>query len=532
MEPVLDDRLQRATDFVRQCRLDVVACFPELDKLTSLCQQVFQVKHVWLAVPGTTHFNLMSTHGFSPAPLLLDDSTINLILQPNQVVFENIHQQTDALPNKVLSQLDSLAFYASCPLLAKSGDVIGALVLLDDNPRTLACHETTVLSQMAALVMDFLYESLEKQHFEQQVKLLELLIDDIPDALVACNERGQLSQFNKVARDWHGVDVLDCPPELLSYYYDLYEADGVTVLPFERIPLIRAFNGEKIDNAEICIKARGTETRRVRCKGQQYCNNKGQVLGALIIMHDITDESRVKRLKDEFISTVSHELRTPITAILGSLSLVVNNVTGELTEQTCKMLKVALNNSQKLKLLVDDLLDMEKLLAGKAEFNLQLSDLHNECLQAIADNQPYADKYGISLCLQSHSSCQLIIDSAKLQQVLSNLLSNAIKHSAPGSKVYLRYTKQDDNIRFEIEDSGIGIPLSLQKNIFQRFFQADSSSTRNAKGTGLGLAICKAIVESAGGHINFRSKPGQGSVFFFDYPIQATENQQPLDGNG
>ena len=111
------------------------------------------------------------------------------------------------------------------------------------------------------------------------------------------------------------------------------------------------------------------------------------------------------------------------------------------------------------------------------------------------------------------------LDSHRLQQVLSNLLSNAIKYSAAGAEVTLGYTQVQDKIRIEVKDSGEGIPLHFQEKIFQRFAQADGSDSKAKSGTGLGLAISKAIIESMGGCIGFHSVPGQGTVFFCDFPL-------------
>jgi len=201
------------------------------------------------------------------------------------------------------------------------------------------------------------------------------------------------------------------------------------------------------------------------------------------------------------------------------LDLVINQVLGPIPEKALAMLKVASQNSKRLQLLVNDLLDMEKLSAGKMDFYLQPCDLAVECQQAVAQNQPYADKYAVQLCAANNESVRMQLDSHRLQQVLSNLLSNAIKYSKSGSQVVVSYVQLDQKIRLQVEDKGEGIPLHFQEKIFQRFAQADGSDSKAKSGTGLGLAISKAIIESMGGSIGFHSVPGQGTVFYCDFPV-------------
>jgi len=148
---------------------------------------------------------------------------------------------------------------------------------------------------------------------------------------------------------------------------------------------------------------------------------------------------------------------------------------------------------------------------------MQTCDLALECQKAVAENQPFADKYQVQINQLNNEPCPLSLDSSRLQQVLSNLLSNAIKFSPAGAEVFLSYQNNDGKIRIQVEDKGEGIPLHFQERIFQRFSQADSSDTRKGFGTGLGLAISKAIIESMGGTIGFTSVPGEGSIFYCEF---------------
>lgn len=490
------------------------------DAVTSLASSLFQVPIALVSLIDEQRQWFKSKQGLE---VCQTDRKLafcaHAILQPDIFIVEDASKDPRFADNPLVSSQPNIRFYAGCPLITEQGYALGTLCIIDSVPRSLSEQEQILLRKLAVMVMERLSEHKQKLQTEHKLQLLDLLLDSIPDALVACDSNGQLEQFNKVARDWHGVDVRQCEPELWSHHYDLYEVDGETVLPLQRIPLFRAFHGETVVAQDICIKAKDQPPRWARCRGEPLKTRSGQLLGALVLMHDISEQKQLEQMKTDFISTVSHELRTPITAISGALELVINQVLGPLPDKVMTMLKVASQNSKRLQLLVNDLLDMEKLSAGKMDFYLQPCDLAIECQQAIVQNQPYADSYGVELCLQHTASQLMQLDSHRLQQVLSNLLSNAIKHSKTGSQVVLSYFVQEQNIRIQVQDKGEGIPLHFQKKIFQRFAQADGSDSKARSGTGLGLAISKAIIESMGGSIGFSSIPGQGSVFFCDFPL-------------
>lgn len=236
-------------------------------------------------------------------------------------------------------------------------------------------------------------------------------------------------------------------------------------------------------------------------------------------LHDVTARKRDESLKSEFISTVSHELRTPLTSISGALGLIQGGALGTPPEAMRGMLVTAHNNAQRLILLINDLLDIEKLVAGKMAFQMQEQRLMPLIDQAIESNQAYAAQFRARLVINERlDDAGVNVDAMRLQQVMSNLLSNAAKFSPPDMQVEVRVESIADRVRISVIDSGPGIPEEFHERIFQKFSQADASSTRKQGGTGLGLAITRELVERMRGSINFFSEPGHGACFFVELP--------------
>jgi signal transduction histidine kinase len=238
------------------------------------------------------------------------------------------------------------------------------------------------------------------------------------------------------------------------------------------------------------------------------------------IVRDITERKRVEQLKNEFVSKVSHELRTPLTSIAGSLGLLAGGAVGQLPEKARPLVDIARTNSNRLTRLIDDLLDMEKMAAGKLAFDLRTEALMPLLHEALEANQTYAEQLGVRFALRECGQDVAVrVDRWRLMQVLSNLLSNAAKYAPRDSVVEVSACVHERLVRVAVKDSGPGIPEAFHDGVFQRFSQADSSDSRQKGGTGLGLAITKELVEHMGGRAGFESTPGAGATFYFDLPI-------------
>ncbi|MEQ1772620.1 MAG: CHASE domain-containing protein [Burkholderiales bacterium] len=238
---------------------------------------------------------------------------------------------------------------------------------------------------------------------------------------------------------------------------------------------------------------------------------------------DISQRKEMDRIKSEFISTVSHELRTPITALIGALGLLRKGVVGTLPDKATTFLDMAYQNGERLSALVNDILTLEDTSAGRMAFNITSIDLAPFLERAITMNAGLADKKHIRFALDRVTpSMSIRADNDRLMQVITNLLSNAVKFSATDATVRLATEKRGAVARVSVMDHGPGIPHEFRPRIFERFMQADGSSTRSQGGTGLGLAVCKTLIEGMGGQIGYTSEVGSGATgttFYFDLPL-------------
>jgi PAS domain S-box-containing protein len=230
-----------------------------------------------------------------------------------------------------------------------------------------------------------------------------------------------------------------------------------------------------------------------------------------------SEAERAARMKDDFVSTLSHELRTPLNAILGWIGVLKQQ---QSPETLAKAIDVIDRNSRRQSQMVDDLLDMSRIMSGKLRLDVQRLDVSSVIEEALASAQPAADAKGVRLVKVLGSAAIVQGDPGRLQQVVWNLVTNAIKFTPRGGLVQVTLRKVSSHIHVQVSDSGQGIRADILPHIFQRFRQGDASATRHHGGLGLGLAIVKNLVEMHGGSVESASEgEGLGSVFTVRLPL-------------
>lgn len=245
------------------------------------------------------------------------------------------------------------------------------------------------------------------------------------------------------------------------------------------------------------------------------------------IMHDVTERKESEKRVREFYSTVSHELRTPLTSIKASLGLVNGGIAGDISPEAGHLLTIASGECDRLVRLINDILDLRKIEAGKIELKLVRVAVSELVSKAIESIRAVAEDQGVSFAVSIQTKGDVDCDMDRVLQVLANLLSNAIKYSPEGQSIEVGVLrKPGGEYRFFVSDSGPGIKQEMIGLLFGKFQQLDSSDSRPREGTGLGLAISKAIVEQHQGKIGVDTKYGEGSTFWFELP--GAEDQSDL----
>jgi PAS domain S-box-containing protein len=509
-------------------------------------------------------------------------------------------------------------------------------------------------------------EKKQRPALQEEQFFLTSVLEQVQDAIVACNSEGQLTLFNRAAREIHGLPEMPIPAEEWAKYYDLYLPDGLTRMSMEEVPLYRALQGEYLSEVELVVAPKGGVARTLLASARPLFGPQGEKLGAIAVMHDITewkraqetlrhesalmqalmdnipdaiyfkdtksrftrvnrhapyrgnnapsdvigktdfdffieehasaayeDEQRImrtgqpmidkveqetypdgsvtwlsttkvpildeagrvaglvgisrditerkraeeeriqfvreqaareeaemaNRLKDEFLATLSHELRTPLTAILGWAHLLR---AGQLNEKSAtNALEIIERNARAQSQLIDDLLDVSRIITGKMRLDVRRVEPGSFIESAIEALRPTAEAKEVRIQKVMNTGVVSIAgDSARLQQVVWNLLSNAIKFTPKGGRVQVQVERIDSHIEIAVSDTGTGINPEFLPHVFERFRQADQSTTRHHGGLGLGLAIVRHLVELHGGTVHVESPgEGQGATFLVQLPI-------------
>lgn len=281
------------------------------------------------------------------------------------------------------------------------------------------------------------------------------------------------------------------------------------------------------------------EHRVIEVRTNPVIDRCGMYLGCVSSLHDVTAEREIAVMKNEFVSMVSHELRTPLTSIKGYVDLIVDGEAGEINDIQKEFLQIVQENSDRLVSLINDLLDISRIESGRVHLKVEPIDMGDIAKGVVYTFRTMAEGQKVDLRWSAGEGlARAAGDRDRVGQVLMNLVSNAIKYSPGGGNVEVAVSQDGGEVLVEVTDTGIGIALEDQEQLFSKFYRVDSRLTREIGGTGLGLSICKTVVELLGGRIGVRSEEGKGSTFWFTLPVAPADLvrtpsfEAPLDTEG
>jgi PAS domain S-box-containing protein len=247
----------------------------------------------------------------------------------------------------------------------------------------------------------------------------------------------------------------------------------------------------------------------------------------IVMLRDISEQIETERAKAELLATISHELRTPMTSIKGAFGLLLSNAAGEIPEKARDMLSIGYRNADRLVMIINDILDIEKIAAGQMPFDMTVAPVSGVVNEAVAANEQFADRFDVTVSIDPREmDVEVEHDFGRTLQVLTNLLSNAAKFSPPGGRVVVSASQAGEVLRISVRDQGTGLSVEAQAKVFERFSQIAPSNNRGVAGTGLGLNIARTIMEKQGGSIGVDSKPGDGCTFYIEFPVGKSDSER------
>ena len=357
---------------------------------------------------------------------------------------------------------------------------------------------------------------------ERQHQRLQATIETVPVALVIVDAEPAGSPCRTARPALIGEEPDGAAREAYWRAFGVTTRDGtpvdVRVWGAERV-----LQGQTIVGEELVVKHPDGREIPILVSAAPLREDNGRISGGVAAFQDITSLYEVDRLKSEFVSIVSHELRTPLTSIKGALQLLIDERRAS-DPDDAMLLNVALSNTERLVRIINDILDISKIEAGKLELNARPHAVDEVVRQSLQNVEPIARGALVTLRADIEPGVPAVhVDLDRVIQVVVNLLSNALKVAPPRSEVTLSARRAADGfVAFSVTDRGKGIAPEKIGLLFQKFQQLDGANTRKARGTGLGLAIVKALVEMQGGRVSVESTVGHGSTFTVTVPGAGT----------
>jgi PAS domain S-box-containing protein len=391
------------------------------------------------------------------------------------------------------------------------GGIIGYLLIGTDN---------TARKQVEAE-----QKKLDQRLRDQQFYTRSLIESNI-DALMTTDPSGIISDVNKQMEALTGStrdELIGAP--FKNYFTDPDRAEaGIKLVLSEK----------KVTNYELTACARDGKNTVVSYNATTFYDRDRKLQGVFAAARDVTERKRFEqslqeanRMKSEFLANMSHELRTPLNGIIGFSEFLIDEKPGPLQPKQKEYMGDVLNSARHLLQLINDVLDLAKVEAGKMELHPEIFAVHKAVEEVAAVIKGIANKKRIAVGIEIGADLDAVtLDQHKFKQVLYNLLSNAVKFSDDGGKVDIHARRLDAHrLEVQVRDTGIGIKAEDINRLFTEFEQLDSGTARRFEGTGLGLALTKKIVEFQGGHIKVESEPGKGSVFTVVLPVMTRNGE-------
>jgi len=371
-------------------------------------------------------------------------------------------------------------------------------------------ERATELEESRTALMNMLEDVEEERGKAEEEKNKTLaVITNFTDGLLVFDPENKLALINPQAED----------------FFDIKSRDiiGRPILELSTFPTIEPL--AKLVGAEI----KGVFRKEIQIKENLVLEastvpvmREEEKMGTLVILHDITREKIIERMKTEFVSLAAHQLRTPLSAIKWTLRMVLDGDLGPITEEQRDFMEKTYSSNERMITLINDLLDVTRIEEGRFLYKPILTDFEPICQFVINSYKEEIEKRKLKLEFKKPEKKlpQVMLDVEKIRLAIQNLLDNAVRYTQPGGKVTVSLKHVKKEIELSVKDTGVGIPKDQQERVFTKFFRGVNAMRMATEGSGLGLFITKNIIEAHGGKIWFESEEGKGTTFYFTIPFK------------
>jgi two-component system phosphate regulon sensor histidine kinase PhoR len=445
--------------------------------------------------------------GFEPMQQVPMSSTLaGLVLKTGfPIVITDVNADA-RVPGDAPVRSVGLRSYAGFPVRDPGGDIVGVCAVMDYRPRDWLPEELTAVDDGAQACTAFVAEQRAREAEQQQRLFLDTLLNSLDTGVAACDADGRMVLVNRSLRGRLGVETVQGTAEDWVTRLPITEADGAPVIA-NQAPLLRALRQEEVRAVEQVLHARGGQ-RLFRVNGHPITGSGGQRLGAVSVFHDITEARRAEELqqllsrsKDEYLTLVGHELRTPVTIIGSYLELMNDSHPDMPVADLLPLIAAAQRGSERLRCLVEALLDLSALDAGRTVLEMVDIDLISVVAGALRDIETRATAKKVAISQDVPARMPMHGNPQRLAQLVAALLDNAIAYTPDGGAVTVRIRGTDTTVKIEVSDTGLGIPEHERPKVFERFFRGAIATELSIPGAGLGLAIAHLIAERHHGTI-------------------------------
>ena len=497
---------------------------------------------ILLVRPGEATFYYRASLGYTTPPplggrptnLAVKDGLAGWIIRNrNGMLIEDLHNDKRWKNDDAITQLDHRSAMG-VPLLMGT-ELLGVMLLFHRTPGHFNADQIDLAqaaaNQIAVAINNAELFNLIREQAERLGNMLRTqqvetsrsraILEAVADGVLVTDSDGKITLFNDSAQQVLGLSRDDVISKSLESFSGLF--GNAAQMWFNTI--------SGWSNQPLSAEQSSSYTQQITLEDGRFVavnlapvHIENEFLGTVSIFRDITHQVVVDRLKSEFVATVSHELRTPMTSIKGYIEIMLMGAAGPLSEQQTQFLEVVLSNTQRLNILVNDLLDVSRIEAGKIDLSLQPVRLQELVTTLVADQRQHAEEQGKPLTFAvdiPDNLPKVFGDAERVRQILANLLNNAYHYTPAEGRVEVKLHKLDSEVQIDVHDTGIGILPEDQERIFERFYRGEDPLVLATAGTGLGLSIVRQLVEMHKGRIWLQSSgiPGEGSIFSMTLPI-------------